>query len=98
MKDFGATNVSVRCTGGLDRWGGFATEARVSLSMDVLKTETQGAMRGEYQAVEFRAFGSCHLYKEIAEKTHGLFDVKSLSYTRRCNSMDRFRLNGEFLK
>lgn len=98
MIEFGATNVQVRCTGGLNRWGGFATEARVSLKMDVLKMEAQGAMRGEYKSVRIRANQSCHLLKEISEKTHGLFDVKSLKYTRRCSSIDRFRLDGDFFQ
>ena len=98
MTDFGATNVSVRCTGGLNRWGGFPTEARVSLSMDVLKMKAAGAMRGEYKSVRIRSFRSCHLLKEIADKTHGLFDVKTLDYTRRCTSSDRFKLDGEFFQ
>ena len=99
MERFGATNVSVRCTGGLDPWGGFATEAFVRLTMDVLVSDANGAMRGEYQEVSIRSFDNCHLLKEISENTHGLFDVRSLNYTKTCTrSNSRFRLKGEFLK
>jgi len=99
LTDFGAQNVSVRCSGGLNPWGGFATEAFVRVEMDVMTENNDGAMRGEYQVVEIKSSQSCHLYREVAKNTHGLFNVKSLTYTKRCSpSFDRFKLQGEFLK
>lgn len=99
MEAFGASNVNVTCSGGLSPWGGFATEAFVRLSMDVLKADIEGVMRGEYQRVEVKSFDNCHLLKEITNNTHGLFDVKNLTYTTRCSStFKRFSLSGDFLK
>lgn len=99
MERFGATNVSVRCTGGLNPWGGFATEAFVTLSMDVMVSDANGAMRGEYQTVKVNSFDNCHLLKEVVDNTHGLFDVQDLDYTRRCTRTNaRFKLVGSFLK
>lgn len=100
MKEFGAKNIQVRCTGGITPWGGMATDAFVRLSMDVLTENVDGATNAEYQLVEISETRNCHLLKEVTKATKDLFKVQDLDYTRTCRggSFDRFRLSGYFLK
>lgn len=100
MKKFGAKNVEVSCTGGINPWGGMATDAFVRLSMDVLTEYVGGTTAAEYQLVEVRETRNCHMLKEVTKATKDLFRVQDLDYTRTCRggSFDRFRLSGYFLK
>jgi hypothetical protein len=99
MELFGAQNISVRCSGGISPWGGFATDAFVTLKMDVMTLDDEGTMRAEYEAVELRARRNCHLLKEVTKATAKLFVMKDLKYSRSCSpSSDFFRLSATILK
>lgn len=88
----GASNISVKCSGGLDRHMGWAREAFVVASFDV-------AQEGSYEEFELKSFDSCHLYKEIFSGVKKAFDFERVDRVRSCmRSSDSVRITGSVLK
>lgn len=99
LKEMGAKNISVRCSGGLDRFGRFSTSARVRTSFDVLSYEApnDGTLFST-QTVEVRERGNCHLYNSSFKALSKSFEMSDIS-TRSCfRPSDRTRISFKVLK
>ncbi len=99
LVEMGATNVSVRCTGGLDEF--VSTEAYLQLYYEPLKLakpNEKAAFTANWTAVELRGFDGCHLNNQIFEQIQGDFELRQISQ-RRCGSLSSsYRLRFETLE
>jgi hypothetical protein len=84
LEDMGAIVRSVRCTGGLDRFGNFHTAARVKTTFDALNSEIDGNISSSIQSVEIKNSNSCHLYNSIFKGISDSFEVSKVDM-RKCN-------------
>ncbi|MEX0799142.1 MAG: hypothetical protein WD025_06840 [Bacteriovoracaceae bacterium] len=99
LKELGAYDISVRCSGGIDPWGGYAREAFVKTTFTVKSENAQGDQDGSYEEFEFKSFGSCHLYSEVFSQVKDAFEFERLDKVRRCfRSNDRITISGSVLK
>ncbi|MBG59252.1 MAG: hypothetical protein CME67_06730 [Halobacteriovoraceae bacterium] len=95
LEELGATDIEVRCTGGIDRFGNYAREAYVKTTYTVQTSEEQGS----FQDFKIRSFNSCHLYDSIFTNVMDSFTFEEMSDLRRCvSSRSRFIVSGTVLK
>ena len=80
LEEMGARNISVRCTGGLDRWGRMSTSAFVRASFEALSYSMPND--GTHFAVEkvsINERGACHLYNTSVKALAKNFELTELS-------------------
>lgn len=84
LERMGAKNIRVRCTGGLDRFGGrFSTPARVRTSFDVLSSRVRNdGTRASVQRVEIRKRDNCHLYSTSFKALSRYFETSNQRVSR----------------
>lgn len=92
LKEMGAIVHSVRCTGGLDRFGRFHTAARVQATFDALSSKIDGNVSSSIQSVEIRKRNNCHLYNSIVKGVSDSFEISKVDMRRCFRSDDRTRI------
>jgi hypothetical protein len=92
LKEMGAIVHSVRCTGGLDRFGRFHTPARVRATFDALSSKIDGNISSSIQSVEIRKRNNCHLYSSIVKGVSNSFEISKVNMRRCFRSDDRTRI------
>lgn len=86
LEALGATDINVRCTGGLDKWNPqFSTSARVKTSFEV-------PAEGELTTVELKGWQGCYLATTIFENVVENFAVENLDVSN-CST---FRPHGKW--
>lgn len=85
LEDLGARNITVRCSGGLDRFGNIHLPARVSSTFEALNSSLVSSRKASMQEVVFRDHDNCHLMNSIIKSVMGEFEVASVEM-RRCTS------------
>ena len=92
LEILGASNISVKCSGGFDHHTGWTREAFVIATFEV-------AQNGSYEEFELRSSDNCHLYKEIFSGVKKAFDFERVDRVRSCmRSNDSVRITGSVLK
>ena len=95
LEELGATDVEVKCTGGIDPIGRYHRDAYVKTTFTVQTSEDAGV----YEDFKIRSFRSCHLNREIFTNVMESFTFGELSKVRRCvSSRSPFRVSGTVLK
>jgi hypothetical protein len=97
LKVFGAKNISVRCSGGINPTGGFHTSARVRTNYDVLSYEVEGNMTVAIENDRFDG-NNCHLADSIVRGVEKKFEISNLRSRSCFRSSDRTRITFDVLK
>ncbi len=98
LKKLGAIVYSVRCTGGIDRFGRFHTPARVSATFDALNSEIDGNIATAIRTVSLNERTNCHLYQNIMRGLEQSFEISKVNYGRCHKPGARTRIKFKVLK
>ena len=98
LTKLGATNIEAKCHGGIRPWGGWSGPSYLNVSFNVKKASDEGTTEGSYEFINFRSYGSCHLYSEIFNGVKGAFDILRPDFSACFRTDSNFRLNGEVLR
>lgn len=92
LSELGATEIRVKCTGGLDPVSRVHTDAFVRARFFVVE-------QGEFETVVFRDRTNCHLITEIFEGVRGSFILHNVQGVRRCwDASSPYHFSAEVLK
>ncbi|GEM_PF-3752531 len=78
LEDLGATNINIRCTGGLEPWGGITTIARVHGSFDTMMYDPNGQELAEMTSIRLRGWDNCALIAELFWVWDDKFTIENL--------------------
>lgn len=98
LRKMGANISSVRCTGGLDRFGQFHSSAVVKVSFESLSSKIDQGVAAHVEAVEFKVRNNCHLYNSIVKGVSESFEISSLKIRKCRKPGDRVRIKMNVLK
>lgn len=94
LEDMGAVVHSVRCTGGLDRWGGrMHLPASVRVVYDTLNSELDGNVATVVGETQISQRDNCHLNTNIFNAVKGNFEIYKESQRNCFRPSDRTRIN-----
>ncbi len=87
LKALGAKVQSVKCTGGLDTFGGIHLPARVTALYSTLNSKLAGDIKTKMKTVNFKSRKDCHLYSQIFKRVKKKFEISNIK-VRSCSSLD----------
>lgn len=94
MERMGATNVDVRCTGGLDDFRPeFSTPAFISMTYDVLKSNAAGNIAADWKTVKANSYNNCFMMTQLFKQVAHTFEMQNVKVSGHCMNPDSpFRL------
>lgn len=98
LEEMGAIVQSVRCTGGIDRFGQFHMPARVVAIYESLNSEIAGNVSSAISDVKIREHGNCHLNNSIFKNIKEKFEITALKQSRCISASSRTLIKMKLLK
>lgn len=99
LESLGATDVSARCSGGIDNGFGFPREAYLRVSFKSVVSSADGTLQAEFSPVSIKGRQNCELATQIMKEIKPQFEIKNV-VARKCRGGDNdsYKFNLEVLK
>ena len=88
LSKMGATDIHVRCTGGIQDPPFEFWDANVTVSYSSLKASSSGNIDADYRSISIDTFDSCVLLSQLFAEVQDSFDIKDLSGTKTCTELN----------